>query len=65
MKVVVVPTRCQGHARCHTALPAVFELDEIGHAVVRVADVAPELEDLARRAVMNCPERAISLQFSN
>ena len=38
-----------------------FALDDEGHAVVAVADVPPELEDKARLAEKNCPERAISL----
>ena len=38
-----------------------FDLDDEGHASV-IVDVVPlELEDKARQAVINCPERAISV----
>lgn len=61
MKASVDPDRCQGHARCWEICPDVFELDEEGHAVVTVDVVPPDLEDKARHALVNCPERAITL----
>jgi len=61
MKVSVDPERCQGHARCWEICPDVFSLDEEGHADVVDAEVPPALEDHVRRAVRNCPERAIAL----
>ena len=41
--------------------PAVFDLDDEGHAVVLVAEVPSGLEQKARDAARNCPERAIAL----
>ena len=61
MRVAVDPDRCEGHARCWAICPEVFELDDEGHAVVTQADVPAELEDKAREAATNCPERAIIL----
>jgi ferredoxin len=61
MKVSVDPERCQGHARCWEICPDVFSLDEEGHADVVDAEVPLALEDDVRRAVRNCPERAIGL----
>ncbi len=61
MKATVDPDRCQGHARCWDLCPEVFSLDDEGHAVVAVEDVPAELEDKARQAMANCPERAITL----
>ena len=61
MKVSVDPDLCQGHARCWEICPDVFALDEEGHASVAHAAVPPALEDDVRRAVRNCPERAIAL----
>jgi ferredoxin len=61
MKATVDPDRCQGHARCWEICPEVFDLDEEGHASVIVDVVPVELEDKARQAVINCPERAISV----
>lgn len=51
---------CQGHARCYDLCPEVFDLDdEEGRAVVRNELVPPALQEAARSAVLNCPERAI------
>ena len=61
MKVTVDADRCQGHARCWEICPEVFALDDEGHATVAVDVVPVELEDKARQAVVNCPERAISV----
>jgi ferredoxin len=61
MKVAVDPERCEGHTRCWDICPEVFALDAEGHAYVPVADVPPELEDRAQEAVLNCPERAITV----
>ena len=55
--------KCQGHGRCYALAPQVFEPDDIGNGV-EIGDgvVPPELEDVARRAVDNCPEQAIELE---
>jgi ferredoxin len=60
MRVAIDAERCQGHARCWDICPEVFALDDEGHGYVRVADVPAELQEKARDAVRNCPERAIS-----
>lgn len=53
---------CQGHARCNLVAPDVFGLsDEDGHAVVLCDQVPAGSEEAVRRAVIGCPERAISL----
>ncbi len=62
MKVTVDPDRCQGHARCWEICPDVFSLDEEGHGTVSVSEVPAELEADARKAVGNCPERAIIVE---
>jgi ferredoxin len=59
MRVSVDADRCEGHARCWGICPEVFDLDDEGHAVVRLADVPPDLDDKVRDAARNCPERAI------
>lgn len=61
MKAQVDPDRCQGHARCWSICPEVFDLDDEGHAFVVTPDVAPQHEAKARDAANNCPERAITL----
>jgi ferredoxin len=62
MKVAVDPDRCQGHARCWEICPEVFELDDEGHSFVSVDEVPAEHEANVRKAVDNCPERAITIQ---
>jgi ferredoxin len=53
--------RCVGHGRCYTLAPAVFDADDVGHAVVRSADVSGDLEAQAVDAERNCPEGAVSV----
>jgi ferredoxin len=52
--------RCVGHGRCYTLAPEVFDADEVGHSIVRAADVSGELEAQAADAERNCPEGAIT-----
>jgi ferredoxin len=62
MKVHVDENRCQGHGRCYDLAPDLFEADDIGNAHETNDGVVPAgSEELARRAVLNCPERAIDL----
>jgi ferredoxin len=52
---------CQGHGRCYTLAPQLYEADDEGYGVV-TADTVPEDQlRLAERTVAECPERAISL----
>ena len=61
-RVRVEAERCQGHNRCCSLAPELFEADELGNAKA-IGDglVAPGLEAKARLAVANCPERAVRL----
>lgn len=59
MRVAVDADRCEGHARCWSICPEVFELDDEGHAFVLQPEVPAGLEAQAREAATNCPERAI------
>jgi len=61
MRVAVDDARCEGHARCWSICPEVFDLDDEGHAVVRFEVVPPDLETKAQDAATNCPERAITV----
>lgn len=54
--------KCQGHGRCYSLSPDVFESDDEGYARLVVdGDVPPELEPAARLAADNCPEFAIEI----
>ena len=63
MKVKVDQEKCQGHNRCFVVAAELFELDDYGYAhEVGDGTVHPGLEEKARLAVANCPERAISIE---
>ncbi|UDY35028.1 ferredoxin [Dermatobacter hominis] len=52
---------CVGHGRCYAIDPDVFEPDDLGHCVVVRAEVPPDDEERARRAVDACPEGALAV----
>jgi ferredoxin len=54
--------QCQGHARCKSLAPDLFELDEYGNAhEVGDGSVPAGLEDKAWLAQANCPEMAVEV----
>ncbi len=62
LKVHVDAARCQGHNRCHSIAPELFEIDDYGNSRAKDdGSVPPELEERARLAVKNCPEHAVRL----
>jgi ferredoxin len=62
VKVSVDEDRCAGHGVCIGLCPEVFELTAEGYAIVIVADVPKSLETVVRKAVDQCPTRAISVE---
>jgi ferredoxin len=62
LRVRVDSGRCQGHNRCCSLAPELFEADDLGNARVKGdGAVPPALEAKARLAVANCPEHAVRL----
>jgi ferredoxin len=62
MRVQVDAEKCQGHNRCYSIAPELFDVDDFGQAsVVGDGQVPAELVEKARLAIANCPERAISM----
>jgi ferredoxin len=63
VRVEIDTERCQGHGRCFSLAPSLFEFDELGNGVV-IGDGAlkPATLDLARLAQANCPEHAIFIE---
>ena len=56
------PGQCQGHARCKSLAPELFDLDEFGNAhEAGDGSVPAGLEDKAWLAQTNCPEIAIEV----
>ena len=61
MKVRVDSTKCQAYGTCAIHLPEVFKLDEWGYAYVDDDGAVPGgAEESARKAIADCPERAIT-----
>jgi ferredoxin len=62
LRVHVDPDKCQGHNRCYSLAPELFDIDELGMSHERGdGTVPPDQADQARLAVVNCPEYAITL----
>lgn len=62
MKVSVDSDKCQGHNRCYSLAPELFDVDDLGFATAVGDGIVPaELVDKAKRAVANCPEYAITV----
>lgn len=65
MRVRVIEGRCQGHTVCNMHAPAVFGLDDDdGHVLVLLESIPEELHVAVRRAIANCPERALEIDDS-
>ena len=62
MKVVVDLELCEGHARCVSAAPMVFQVSEEDLVEVREENVTAEHESGIELAVANCPRQALRLE---
>ncbi len=64
MRIILDREKCTGHGRCYSLVPSLFEPDDEGYGVLidPNGDVPAGQEDFARRAMDNCPERAISIE---
>ena len=63
MRIHLDNSKCEGHGRCYSLAPDLFEADDEGYAVMRVEGDVPEaLEKDARLAVANCPEYAVEIE---
>jgi ferredoxin len=63
MRVHVDEERCEGHGRCYATAPEVFSPDDLGNGrEIGDGSVPAALEQKARLAVANCPERAITIE---
>ena len=63
MKIRVDADRCEGHGRCYSLAPQLFEADDIGNGhEIGDGTVPSDQEHNARLAASNCPERAVVLE---
>lgn len=61
MRIVLDPERCQGHGRCYSLAPELFDSDDVGRCVLLVDEVPEGQDHDARSGVENCPEQALAL----
>lgn len=63
MHVHVDQDKCQGHNRCYSIAPELFDVDDYGNAHEKGDGTVPEgLEEKAHLAEANCPEFAITVE---
>jgi len=63
VKVRVDPEKCQGHNRCYSLAPELFDVDDLGYASAKGDGVVPpDLEGKAKLAAANCPEYAVIIE---
>lgn len=62
MRICVNRDKCEGHNRCASLAPELFDVDELGYSTAKNDGVVPEgEEENARLAIDNCPEYAIEI----
>jgi ferredoxin len=63
MRIIFDREKCQGHNRCYSLAPELFDVDDEGYALLIGDGTVPEgLEAKARLAADNCPEYAITIE---
>jgi ferredoxin len=62
MKVIVDHDLCEGHSRCQTAAPEVFEVRDDDKSYVLLDPVPEDLRPKVERAVRLCPRQAIRIE---
>jgi ferredoxin len=62
VKVSIDSSRCQGHGRCYSLAPAVFEADEEGYGRVLDPEPPASLHEQVRLGASNCPESAVVVE---
>jgi ferredoxin len=62
-RITLDPVACDAYGYCAELLPEVITLDEWGYPMVDGEPLPPSLVDLAKRAVRDCPKRALRLHL--
>ncbi|HVW80029.1 MAG TPA: ferredoxin [Mycobacteriales bacterium] len=63
MRVSIDSAKCQGHGRCYSLAPQVFDEDDEGQGfVIGSGDVAADQEAAVYLAEANCPEGAVVIE---
>jgi len=63
VRIVIDDSLCMGHGRCYVLSPALFTDDERGYGQVIDDGTFTDAQRAdAERAVLGCPERAITIE---
>ncbi len=63
MRIAFDQSLCQGHNRCYSLAPELFDVDDMGTAILKIeGDIPPELHEKAHLCADNCPEYAIAVE---
>ena len=63
MRIRLDSEKCEGHGRCYSLAPELFDSDDEGYAIVlNGGAVAADHEKNATLAVANCPEYALEIE---
>ena len=62
LRITIDPVACEAYGYCAELLPEAITLDEWGYPIVQDGAVPQHLMSLAKRAVRDCPRRAISVR---
>ena len=62
MRLRIDTDACTGHGRCYVLAPTLVDCDDEGYGSVSRELVDQADEELARKAVVGCPERAVHLE---
>jgi ferredoxin len=63
-RLLIDRIRCDGRGICADLIPEMIRLDDWGYPILDGRPVDIEVIDHARRAVANCPVRALRLSLS-
>ena len=61
LSLTVDPIACDGHGLCAELFPERIRLDDWGFPIIDPEPLPPTLDKHARRAVAECPTRALHL----
>jgi ferredoxin len=62
LRITIDPVACAAYGYCAEILPEAISLDEWGYPIIDDRPLPAELMVLAKRAVRDCPKRAITLR---
>jgi ferredoxin len=65
LHITIDPVACDAYGYCAELLPEAIVLDEWGYPIVDGRPLPADLVALAKRAVRDCPRRAITLNQKN